>query len=257
LDADRIVVENLSFAYGETRVLSDVSFAIKSGAVTTLMGANACGKTTLLNLMTKGLKPDAGRVSLGGRDISSIGLKEFARRVAVVHQKNAAPDDLPVKKLVAYGRIPHNSILRPSAAKDAERVAWAMAATGVSDIAEKPMGALSGGQRQRAFIAMALAQDTKLLFLDEPTTFLDVRYQVETLRLVRELNETHGMTVVMVLHDINQSLAYSDEVIGLKDGKILTQGSPNEVIDGETIRELYQIELEIKTDGERLWVLPL
>lgn len=257
MDADRIVVENLSFAYGETRVLSDVSFAIKSGAVTTLMGANACGKTTLLNLMTKGLKPDAGRVSLGGRDISSIGLKEFARRVAVVHQKNAAPDDLPVKKLVAYGRIPHNSILRPSAAKDAERVAWAMAATGVSDIAEKPMGALSGGQRQRAFIAMALAQDTKLLFLDEPTTFLDVRYQVETLRLVRELNETHGMTVVMVLHDINQSLAYSDEVIGLKDGKILTQGSPNEVIDGETIRELYQIELEIKTDGERLWVLPL
>jgi iron complex transport system ATP-binding protein len=257
LDADALTVENLSFAYGENQVLSGVSFTVKPGAVTTLMGANACGKTTLLHLMTKGLKPDVGRVLLGNRDIAGIGRKDFARRAAIVHQKNTAPDDLPVKKLVAYGRIPHGSMFRAGTDRDAERVAWALAATGVLDIAEKPMGALSGGQRQRAFIALALAQDTKLLFLDEPTTFLDVRYQVETLRLIRELNATHGITVVMVLHDINQALAYSDQVIGLKDGKILTSGPPGQAIDSGTIRELYQIELEVRRDGDRQWVLPV
>jgi iron complex transport system ATP-binding protein len=221
------------------------------------MGANACGKTTLLNLMTKNLRPGSGRILLDGEDISVVKLKDFARRATIVHQKNSAPDDLPVRKLVAYGRIPHSSMFRAQTDSDKERVAWAMSATGVADIADKPMGALSGGQRQRAFIAMALAQDTKLLFLDEPTTFLDVRYQVETLRLVRELNRKHGITVVMVLHDINQALAYSDEVIGLKDGKILTQGAPKTAIDSAAIRELYQIELEVQTDGDRMWVLPI
>jgi iron complex transport system ATP-binding protein len=250
-------VENLSFAYGDAPVLDSVSFTVRPGGVTTLLGANACGKTTLLRLMTKGLRPDAGRVLLGGRDIAGIRPRDFARRAAIVHQKNTAPDDLPVKKLVAYGRIPHRSMLRARTEWDDERIAWAMAATGIADLGEKPMGVLSGGQRQRAFIAMALAQDTKLLFLDEPTTFLDVRYQIETLRLIQELNGKHGITVVMVLHDINQALAYSDEVIGLRDGKILTQGPPGEVIDSGTVQALYRIRLEVKTDGRRLWVLPI
>jgi iron complex transport system ATP-binding protein len=249
--------ENLSFAYGAAPVLSGVTFTLKPGAVTTLMGANACGKTTLLKLMTKNLKPDAGRVLLGERDISGIRLKDFAKKAAIVHQKNTAPDDLIVRKLVNYGRIPHNSMLRASSARDAERVRWAMDATGISDIADQTMGTLSGGQRQRAFIAMALAQDPRILFLDEPTTFLDVRYQVETLRLVRGLNERHGLTIVMVLHDINQALMYSDEVVGLKDGKILIQGHPRRIINGGVLRELYNIDLEVRTQDHRMFVLPV
>ncbi|MDR1329583.1 MAG: ABC transporter ATP-binding protein [Oscillospiraceae bacterium] len=247
----------MAFSYGENRVLDGVSFELRPGAVTTLMGANACGKTTLLNLLTKNLKPDSGRVMLGGADISGIRLRDFARRAAIVHQKNSAPDDLPVKKLVAYGRIPHSSMLRGRTDGDRERIDTAMASTGITDIADKPMGALSGGQRQRAFIAMALAQDTQLLFLDEPTTFLDVRYQVETLRLIRELNCERGITIVMVLHDINQALAYSDEVIGLRDGKIIAQGPPRDVIDGDMIRELYGIRLDVQSDARRMWVLPI
>jgi iron complex transport system ATP-binding protein len=255
---ENMAAENLAFAYGDLPVLSGVTFVVKPGAVTTLMGANACGKTTLLKLMTKNLKPGAGRVLLGKRDIAGIRLKDFAKKAAIVHQKNTAPDDLTVRKLVGYGRIPHSSMLRAPSEKDAERIRWAMDATGIADIADKPMGTLSGGQRQRAFIAMALAQDTRLLFLDEPTTFLDVRYQVEILRLVRKLNERHGLTIVMVLHDINQALMYSDEVVGLKDGKILAQGPPRQVISRDMIRELYNIELEVRAmDENRMFVLPV
>jgi iron complex transport system ATP-binding protein len=253
-----IAAEGLCFAYGGGEpVLSGVSCRIAPGAVTALMGANACGKTTLMRLMTKGLRPDAGRVLLGGRDIAGIGLRDFARRAAVVHQKNTAPDDLSVRRLVGYGRLPRAAPFAPPSRRDGERVAWAMSATGVSDIADRPMGALSGGQRQRAFIAMALAQDTKLLFLDEPTAYLDVRYQVEILRLIRELNRSHGITIVMVLHDINQALAYSDEVIGLRGGRVLVQGPPRNVIDSRAIHELFQIRLEVKTDGRHMWVLPV
>jgi iron complex transport system ATP-binding protein len=254
---ETLTAEKLAFSYGVNRVLDGVSFELKSGSVTALMGANACGKTTLLNILTKNLKPGAGRVLLGGSDISGIRLRDFARRAAIVHQKNSAPDDLAVKKLVAYGRIPHTSMLRGHSERDDERIARAMAATGITELAERPMGALSGGQRQRAFIAMALAQDTKLLFLDEPTTFLDVRYQVEILRLIRELNGEHGITIVMVLHDINQALAYSDEIIGLRDGKILAQGSPREVIDSDMIYALYGIRLDVQSDARRMWVLPV
>ncbi|MDR0446185.1 MAG: ABC transporter ATP-binding protein [Oscillospiraceae bacterium] len=257
MTAEMLSIEELSFSYGDNRVLDCVSLDIKPGTVTALMGANACGKTTLLNLMTKNLKPDAGRVLLGGRDIAGIKLRELARRAAIVHQKNSAPDDLIVKKLVAYGRIPHSSMLRGKTGLDDERIAQAIEATGIADIAERPMGSLSGGQRQRAFIAMALAQDTRLLFLDEPTTFLDVRYQVEILRLIRSLNVERGITIVMVLHDINQALAYSDEVIGLRNGKILAQGSPREVIDSDMIFSLYGIRLDVKTDGQHMWVLPV
>jgi iron complex transport system ATP-binding protein len=225
--------------------------------VTTLMGANACGKTTLLLLMTKNLRPDDGRILLDGTDIADLGLRDFARRCAVVHQRNSAPDDIPVRKLVGYGRIPHLAPLRGHGRADDERVEWALDATGITGIADRAMGVLSGGQRQRAFIAMALAQDTKLLLLDEPTTFLDVRHQVETLRLVRELNGRHGITVLMVLHDINQALMYSDEIVGLKDGRVLAQGPPGEVITPESVYELYGVRLEVHSGGGRPYVLPV
>lgn len=239
-------IKNLKFSYGDHEVLRGLSAEIKSGAVTTLMGANGCGKTTLLSLLTKNLKPAEGSISLDGQNLSGISLKDFARRAAIVHQKNAAPDDLTVEKLVSYGRLPYSSIFRAGLdEKNQEQVERAMALTGLLPLRDRRIGTLSGGQRQRAFIAMALAQDTKLLFLDEPTTSLDVRYQVEILRLVERLNREQGITIVMVLHDINQALAYSDEVIGLKDGRVAVQGAPEDVIDSDSLQTLYGIRLPV------------
>ena len=248
-------VEHLKFAYGDKPVLQDISFTVSEGKITTLLGANGCGKTTLLRLMTRNLKPDSGTVRLDGVDILRLRAREFARAAAIVHQKNTAPDDLTVKKLVGYGRLPHSSLLFSGGAENEKKIAWAIEATGRQGLENRPMGALSGGQRQRAFIAMALAQDTKLLFLDEPTTFLDVRYQVELLRLIRRLNRELGLTIVMVLHDINQALAYSDEVIGLKDGRILVRGAPEKVIDETVIETLYDIRLPLLRQDGRQFVL--
>ena len=249
-------IKNLKFSYGDHEVLRGLSAEIKSGAVTTLMGANGCGKTTLLSLLTKNLKPAEGSILLDGQNLAGISLKDFARRAAIVHQKNAAPNDLTVEKLVSYGRLPYSSIFRVSLdEKNQKQVERAMHLTGLTELRDRRIGTLSGGQRQRAFIAMALAQNTKLLFLDEPTTSLDVRYQVEILRLVERLNREQGMTIVMVLHDINQALAYSDEIIGLKDGRVAVQGAPEDVIDSESLQTLYGIRLPVFRAEGRLCVM--
>ena len=223
-----VSVEHLTFHYdNDPPVLRDLSLTIRSGAITTLMGANGCGKSTLLQILTKNLKPDSGTIRFDQAELSTISLKEFARRAAIVHQKNTAPDDLTVERLVAYGRLPYSSIFKAGLDQENQaQVERALALTDLTELRDRRVGALSGGQRQRAFIAMALAQNTELLFLDEPTTFLDVRYQVEILRLVERLNKEEGITIVMVLHDINQALSYSDEVIGLLDGQVSIQGPP-------------------------------
>ena len=250
-------VEHLNFSYvSDTPVLRDLSVTIKDNAITTLMGANGCGKTTLLQLLTKNLKPVSGSIQVDGKDLDQIGLKEFARTAAIVHQKNTAPDDLTVERLVSYGRLPYSSMFKHALDEENQaQVERALALTGLTELRDRRIGTLSGGQRQRAFIAMALAQNTQLLFLDEPTTFLDVRYQVEILRLVEKLNKEEGITIVMVLHDINQALAYSDEIIGLRGGSVAFQGKPEEVITSESIKNLYGIDLPvIRADG-RLCVM--
>lgn len=205
--------------------------------------------------MSKNLPLQQGQITLGTQTIGQYSLKKFATQVAIVHQKNSAPDDLTVKKLVSYGRIPYTNILKSNDGD--EKVDWALEVTGLTDLAHRPICTLSGGQRQRAFIAMALAQDTKILFLDEPTTFLDVRYQVEILRLIRHLNEDLGITILMVLHDINQALAYSHQVIGLKNGVIRVQGKPLDVISEETIHDIYGIDLEVFPHKDTLCVLTI
>ncbi len=251
-------IKNLHFAYGKHEVIKGLDLGIKEGAVTTLIGANGCGKTTLFNLITKNLKPDSGEVLLNGEDVSRTKLKDFAKKVAIVHQYNTAPPDLTVEKLVEYGRSPYHTMgLSPDPAEDEEKVKFALQITDTEKIKDKPVSELSGGQKQRVWIAMALAQDTKILFLDEPTTYLDVRYQLDILRLVRKLNREFGITVIMVLHDINQSLYYSDEIVAMKEGKIITHGKPEEVISSELVKQVYGVDLKIQQVDGKPFVIPV
>jgi ABC superfamily ATP binding cassette transporter, ABC protein len=250
-------VDNLFFAYDKDDIIKGISFEIKDNKITTLMGANGCGKSTLFQLLTKNLRPRQGRVFLDQRDISDIRLKEFAQNVAIVHQYNTAPPDLPVHSLVAYGRIPFFKHFSKAEDKDKDReiVDWALEVTELSDLKNRRMGQLSGGQRQRAWIAMALAQQPKILFLDEPTTYLDVKFQIEILRLIKSLNNDYSMTIVMVLHDINQAIYYSDEIIGMKKGNILFQGNPDNVITEDSIQDMYGIHLKVSNVENQKFVL--
>ena len=214
-------IKGLSFSYGSEQVIKGLDLSLKEGKVTTLIGANGCGKSTLFNLITKNLKPQGGSIMLGGREVSQIKLKDFAKQVAIVHQYNTAPADISVEKLVAFGRTPYHGFGSiANSEEDEQKIKRALEITNTEKLKDKAVAQLSGGQKQRVWIAMALAQDTKILFLDEPTTYLDIRYQLQISKLVRRLNEEYGMTVVMVLHDINQSLYYSDEIVAMKDGRI-------------------------------------
>lgn len=248
-------VKNVFFSYGKNEILKGASLKIEKGKVTTIMGANGCGKSTLFSLMTKNLAPGKGKILLGGKNISNLKLNEFARKVAIVHQYNTAADDITVERLVSFGRTPHLGMMGIRGEEDERYVNWAMEVTNVSQFRERELSRLSGGQRQRVWIAMALAQGTEILFLDEPTTYLDIRYQIEILELVRKLNREFGMTIVMVLHDINQSIYFSDKIIGLAGGKVIVEGEPEEVITEESIHELYGIDLKVARVDERKFVL--
>lgn len=243
-------VKDLSFAYGKKRVLHNLSFSIPEGKITTILGANGCGKSTLFSLMTKNLLPDRGRIFLQKKNIGGMSIGDFAKQAAIVHQYNTAADDITVRQLVALGRTPYHKVFGASKKKDEKWIAHALKVTDLEELSDRGVGQLSGGQRQRVWIAMALAQNTKLLFLDEPTTYLDIRYQLDILRLVKRLNEEFGMTIVMVLHEINQAMHYSDEIIGLKDGQLLVQGAPDEVITSAVLEQLYGVRLDIaEVDG--------
>jgi iron complex transport system ATP-binding protein len=255
--ADNIFsVKELSFAYGKNEVIHGLNLEIHEGTVTTLIGSNGCGKSTLFNLMTKNLKPQKGSILFQGSEISQIKLKDFAKQAAIVHQYNTAPPDLSVEKLVSYGRTPYQTFgISQDTKKDEENVYRAMEITNVLKHRDKPVAELSGGQKQRVWIAMALAQDTKVLFLDEPTTYLDIRYQLQILKLVKRLNEEYGITIVMVLHDINQALCYSDEIVAMKSGKIIAQGKPEKIITTDLIRSVYDVELEIRDINGKPFVI--
>lgn len=251
-------VKNLSFSYGKQQVLNGLDFSLHEGRITTLIGANGCGKSTLFNLMTKNLKPDQGEVFLREENIANLRLKDFAREAAIVHQYNTAPPDLTVEKLVSYVRTPYHTMgLSSDPQKDEEKIQWALEITHTSKHKDKPVTELSGGQKQRVWIAMALAQDTKVLFLDEPTTYLDVRYQLQILKLIQKLNREYGITIVMVLHDINQSLYYSDEIVAMKDGRMIAHGLPEEIITKELVQEVYGVDLTIQSVDGKPFVIPV
>ena len=239
-------------------MLKGLDLDLHAGRITTLIGANGCGKSTLFHLMTKNLRPDTGRILLHGQDISACRLRDFARQVAIVHQYNTAPADLSVEKLVAYGRTPYQTMgLSPDPEADAEKIRWALEITHTDKYRDKPVAELSVGQKQRVWIAMALAQGTQILFLDEPTTYLDIRYQLQILHLIRQLNQEFGMTIVMVLHDINQSLHYSDEIVAMSNGQVCAHGLPEEIMTPELIRRVYDVDLSIRPVDGKPFVIPV
>lgn len=254
-------VKDLYFAYGDGKeknsILEGIDLTIASGKITTLLGANGCGKSTLFQLMTKNLIPQKGKILLDGQDIAKMKQKAFAKKVAIVHQNNVAANDITVRKLVAYGRTPHLGMFGAFTKEDDEIVEWAMQEAGIFQQADQEVMHLSGGQRQRAWIAMALAQKTELLFLDEPTTYLDIRYQIELLEMIERLNREHHITIVMVLHDMNHAIYYSDQIIGLKDKKVICQGKPKDVVTSDFIEKVYGIRLEIMEKNDRRVVIPI
>lgn len=251
-------VRNLSFAYQGHQVFEELSLTVEEGKITTFLGANGCGKSTLLHLMTRGLRPQRGEVLLRGEPLSQIKGKAFARQVAMVHQHNTAPPDVTVERLVGYGRTPHHTFGRGTDARqDREMVEWAMEITHTAAYRDQGVSQLSGGQKQRVWVALALAQGAKVLVLDEPTTYLDIRYQLELLRLIQSLNRQHGMTVLMVLHDINQSLVYSDHIVAMKEGRVVAQGDPAQIVTPQLMEQVYGVALEVGQVGGKPFVLPV
>lgn len=246
-----MTVRDLHFSYGKNEVLKGIDLDIAENRITTFLGGNGCGKSTLFSLMTKSLSYTQGDIRLRGSSIRDFSLKRFAQNVAIVHQYNKTNLDITVEELVAFGRTPYRKGMVFKTKEDEELIKMAMEVTDITELKNREIGRLSGGQRQRVWIAMSIAQDTKILFLDEPTTYLDIRYQIDILELVRKLNREYGITIIMVLHDMNQAIAYSDNIIAMKGGHVLATGNPKEIITTELIENIYGVRLPvIDVDGE-------
>ncbi|WP_072243973.1 Fe(3+) dicitrate ABC transporter ATP-binding protein FecE, partial [Klebsiella pneumoniae] len=231
----RLRTENLTVSYGAQTVLDGLSLALPAGKITALLGPNGCGKSTLLNCFSRLLTPDSGEILLDEKPIAGFSARQLARRLALLPQHHLSPEGITVRELVSYGRSPWLSVWGRLSAEDNERVNVAMSQTRTRNLADRRLTQLSGGQRQRAFLAMVLAQDTPLILLDEPTTYLDINHQVELMRLMVELKR-QGKTVVTVLHDLNQASRYCDHLVVLASGRVMAQGAPEAVMKPELLK---------------------
>jgi iron complex transport system ATP-binding protein len=239
----------LEVGYDGASVVRDLGFAIDAGTVMSIIGPNGSGKSTILKTLARMLPPTAGSVLLDGKALGTWRTIDIARRLAALPQTHRMPEDVTVRELVSYGRFPHRRVPGNDASRDKAAVDRALERARVADFAERPLPRLSGGERQRVWLAMTLAQEPDILLLDEPTTYLDIRYQFEVLDLIRSLNRDIGLTVVMVLHDLNHAAAYSDRVIAIKDGRVAADGNPAEVIRVEVLRTVFGIEGTIVDSG--------
>ncbi|PEE39276.1 ABC transporter ATP-binding protein [Bacillus pseudomycoides] len=240
--------KSLTLSYGETTIINELNLEIPKGKITIFIGSNGCGKSTLLRSLARLLKPTSGDILLEDKAIQNMQTKQIARQMAILPQGPQAPEGLTVLQLVKQGRYPYQTWLKQWSEKDEEMVQKALAATGMTEFAERDVHALSGGQRQRAWIAMTLAQDTDIILLDEPTTYLDMTHQIEVLDLLFELNETEQRTIVMVLHDLNLACRYADNIVAIQDKQIYAQGKPEEIVDCKLVLDVFRMDCQIITD---------
>ncbi|MEY7850563.1 ABC transporter ATP-binding protein [Natrarchaeobius sp. A-rgal3] len=263
LDADEPSVEgrtalrgeDLVVGYGDEPIVDGESLRVPAGEITAIVGPNGSGKSTLLRALARQLEPDAGTVVLDGRDVTEFGDKAFARALGMLSQESVSPDSVTVEELIYHGRYPHRGFFEPVGDDDRDAVERAIELAGVEDLRDREVGALSGGQRQLAWIAMALAQETDVLLLDEPTTFLDLRHQLMVMDVVERLNEESATTIVLVVHDIGQAARHAEHVIALREGTIYARGPPTEVLTEELLADVFGVEATVETIDGRLRVL--
>jgi iron complex transport system ATP-binding protein len=244
----RLYTNDLSVSYDERLIVKNLSIQIPDKKITTIIGSNGCGKSTLLKALTRIIPHQSGTVVLDGKQISTENTKILARKMAILPQTPESPSGLTVGELVSYGRFPYQKGFGRLTKKDYEVIDWALDVTGTVDFKYRPVDSLSGGQRQRVWIAMALAQETEYIFLDEPTTYLDMAHQLEVLELLQQLNKEQGRTIIMVLHDLNHAARFADFLIAMKDGQIVKAGTCEEVINKEVLKQVFHIDAVIGRD---------
>lgn len=240
-----MILNNVSFKYDKEIFIDSLNLKFKQGEITSIIGANGSGKTTLLSLISKNLKLINGEIILNGKNINDFNFKEFAKKLAMLHQINTAPDDISVRQIISYGRIAHRKLFKDTKEKDDKVINNALSITDLENLSSKKISELSGGEKQRVFLAMALAQETSILLLDEPTSFLDIKYQVKILDIVRKINKEKNITIVMILHDINQAIKYSENIIAMKKGKIIANGKADTVLTESVLEKIYDTKLNI------------
>ncbi|WP_339171507.1 ABC transporter ATP-binding protein [Solibacillus sp. FSL R5-0691] len=246
--AQAIETKELTLSYGDSIIIEEMDLLIPKGEITVFIGGNGCGKSTLLRSIARLLKPKTGAVYLEGTAIAKMSTKDIAKQMAILPQSSVAPEGLTVLQLVKQGRYPHQTWLKQWTEEDEEKVNEALKATGIEDLKDREVDSLSGGQRQRAWIAMTLAQDTEIILLDEPTTYLDMAHQIEILDLLFELNEKENRTIVMVLHDLNLACRYAHNVVAIKNKEIFAQGKPENIIDRILVEKVFGMECEVTID---------
>lgn len=244
----RLHTDDLNIGYGENLIVKNLTIDIPDKKITTIIGPNGCGKSTLLKAITRIISHQSGNILLDGKDISKVNTKILAKQMAILPQTPESASGLTVGELVSYGRFPYQKGFGRLTKKDYEVIDWALEVTGTIDFKFRPVDALSGGQRQRVWIAMALAQETEIIFLDEPTTYLDMAHQLEVLELLQKLNREQQRTIVMVLHDLNQAARFADHIIALRDGVIVKAGNCEEVISNKVLKKVFNIDAVIGQD---------